>query len=167
MSDVGIMLVLFVGVMGTVALIRFLAWLTDLKEAHGSVPRAGLNTVQRYVSVKHSQRSASDVMSRSEDVRPVESALSLQTDSRQTADKPPPVSPSRDVMLNTYRLLRKYGIPREEARPVLKAAGLPLDNNLWADAAPPDDVHRTPIVGRATSARFETTDPDYPYQSPA
>lgn len=93
---------------------------------------------------------------------------SLQTDSRQTADRPALAMPSRDVMLNTCKTLRKYGMPREEARVMLKSMGLPLDNNLWADAAPVDDepIHVTPIVGRRTSAVFET-DPDYPYQAPA
>ena len=93
---------------------------------------------------------------------------SLQTDSRQTADRPALAMPSRDVMLNTCKMLRKHGMSREEARSMLKSMGLPLDNNLWADAAPADDepIHVTPIVGRPTRAVFET-DPDYPYQAPA
>jgi len=158
MSDVGIGILLFVGVMGLVGLIRFLAWLTDLKDEHGSLGRAGVNTVRKYVEVRPR------VMSRSDSTPPLSSPSSLQTDNRQTADKPLPPAPSRDVMLNTHKLLRKYGVPREEARPVLKALGLPLDNNLWTDAAPTDDApHVTPYVGRPTSARFET-DADYPYQ---
>jgi hypothetical protein len=115
-------------------------------------------------TVNDYQEAAPVVMSRSADTAPVERPLSLQTDSRQTADRPLPPAPSRDVMLNTHKLLRKYGVPREEARPVLKALGLPLDNNLWTEAAPADDdTYATPIAGRPTSARFET-DADYPYQ---
>ncbi len=122
------------------------------------------NLIAPRENVNNYEEAAPIVMSRSESVAPVDRPLSLQTDSRQTTDKPAHVAPSRDVMLNTYRLLRKYDIPREEARPVLKSAGLPLDNNLWADAAPPEPEHVTPIVGRQTAAQFERTDPDYPYQ---
>jgi hypothetical protein len=47
---------------------------------------------------------------------------------------------------------------------------IPLSNDVWAEAAPTDPnaaaAHVTPIVGRRTSAVFET-DPDYPYQAPA
>ena len=117
-------------------------------------------------AVNYYQVGDPSVMSLSESTTHAGAASSLQTDSRQTADKPPPAAPSRDVMLNTYRLLRKYGIPREEARPVLKAAGFPLDNNLWADAAPPEPARVTPIAGRPTRAEFQT-DPEYPYEAPA
>ena len=119
------------------------------------------------ISVSDYEQPAPALMSRVEDDRAPSMPSSLQTDSRQTSDKAMMPVPSRDIMLNTYKLLRKYGIPREEARPVLKAAGLPLDNNLWVDAAPPEPEHLTPIVGRPTSARFDITDPDYPYQAPA
>lgn len=114
------------------------------------------------IRVNSSEEDAPDVMSRSNETPPQNIPSSLQTDNRQTADRPaaPPIS--RDVMLDTYRLLRKYGIPREEARPILKAAGLPLDNNLWTEAAP---VHVTPIAGRATRAAFDT-DPELVYQPP-
>lgn len=112
-------------------------------------------------SVNDNEEAPAPLMSRSVDILPPSAPLSLQTDSRQTADKGASALPSRDVMLDTYKLLRKYGIPREEARPVLKAAGLSLDNNLWTDAAPHEPPHITPIVGRPTAAQF---DPDYPYK---
>jgi hypothetical protein len=157
MSDIGIVLVLFAGVLTLVGIIRFLAWLTDLQERHGSLSRAGINTVKRYAQPR------SYVMS------------------RHTTDAPPPALSSKDgqsdgrtdsllyertELLMFYKLLRKYGIPREEARPVLKAMRIPLSNDVWASAAPPEQEHVTPIVGRPTNARFET-DPDYPYQAPA
>jgi hypothetical protein len=160
MSDIGVGLLLFACLLLAVAVIRFFSWLTELQEEHGSLGRAGINTVKRYVEVRPR------VMSRS-DVAPTPSlASSLQTDSRQTADKPATVKPGRAELLTLYSTMRAAGITRDQARPALKAVGLPLDNNLWADAAPPESPHVTPIVGRPTSARFET-DADYPYQSPA
>jgi hypothetical protein len=122
----------------------------------------------RDADVNDSQDAAPVVMSRSEDgdtrLRPSVS----QTDNRQTTDSAPRALPSRDVMLDTYKLLRKYGIPREEARPILKAAGLPLDNNLWSQAAPAqnDAIYITPIAGRPTSASYYPNDPDLEFQPP-
>ena len=170
MSGFGLGLVLFAALLALVGLIRFLAWLTDLQEAHGSLPRAGVHAIRRYVvakPVKHFEDTAPVVMSRSEDVAFLDYPSSLQTDSGQTADRPSAPAFSRDVMLDTYRLLRRHGVTREEARPILKALGMGLDNNLWASAVPSDEPHVTPIVGRPTSARFDVTDPDYPYRAPA
>jgi len=109
--------------------------------------------------------SAPDVMSRSEDDdRPV--ALSALRQTAPTDNRPREVALiSRDVMLDMFRLLREYNVPREKARSVLKAAGLPLDNNLWTAAAPDDDTHLTPIAGRPTKAQFEQ-DPDMAYEAP-
>lgn len=166
MSDVGVFLLMFVAVLILVAVIRFFAWLTEVQEAHGSLPRATAHAIQRYVSVNHSDQSDDNVMSRAAAAPALSAALSLQTDSRQTADRPALSEPSRQIMFDVFMLMRKYGIPREEARPVLKAAGWKLDNNLWADAAPPDPERLTPIAGRPTRAEFQT-DPDYPYQAPS
>ena len=158
MSDFGLFLLLCAGLLLALGLLRFLAWLTELQDEHGSLGRAGLNTVKRYVAPRPR------VMSQGENDTPPSRLSSLQTDSRQTADTPAPPAPTRDVMLNSHKLLRKYGIPREEARAMYKSLGLPLDNNLWAEAAAGSEApHITPIVGRPTSARFET-DADYPYQ---
>lgn len=165
MSDFGLFLVMCAGLLLLLGLLRFLAWLTELQNEHGSLGRAGLNTVKKYVVARPR------VMSQpTHDVLPsIPSAV--QTDDRQTTDRPAPAVPPRDVMLNSHKLLRKYGIPREEARAMYKSLGLPLDNNLWTEAAPTapaDDAgHVTPIVGRPTSARFDVTDLDYPYQKPA
>jgi len=113
------------------------------------------------ITVNPSQDAASVVMSRSDQESAPSVPSSLQTDSaadRQTANAP---AFSRAVMLDTYQLLRRHGVTREEARPVLKALGMGLDNNLWASAATPDDPHITPVAGRSTNAQF---DPDYPYR---
>lgn len=111
--------------------------------------------------VKHSQESDTEVMSR----HPISEAPSTPLSQRQTApqtDRPSaPPEPPREIMLDMFRLMRAYGIPREKARPILKAAGWKLDNNLWTEAAPPDDAYTTPIAGRTTRAQF---DPDYPYE---
>lgn len=120
----------------------------------------------RVRSVKHSQNSNAVVMSRSRENERPSLPSSLQTDSRQTADRPMIPMPSRDIMLDIYKLLRKHGVPREDARPVLKAAGLPLDNNLWSQAAPPEPIAVTPIAGRPTSAAFRQDDPDLRYEAP-
>jgi hypothetical protein len=124
--------------------------------------------VEWFGRVKYYPPAPPVVMSRSEDgdtrLRPSVS----QTDNSQTTDSAPRALPSRDVMLDTYKLLRKYGIPREEARPILKAAGLPLDNNLWSQAAPAqnDAIYITPIAGRPTSASYYPNDPDLEFQPP-
>lgn len=111
------------------------------------------------------------VMSRSEDNDSPSTASSLQTDSRQTVKHDQSSAPTPEQYLTLFRALRAAGIQREDIRPALKAVGLRLDNNLWTKAAPitqdtDDAEYRTPIVGRPTSAKFET-DADYPYQSPA
>lgn len=122
-------------------------------------------------SVNTYSERAPVVMSRSEE-RPAPSALSSkdgQSDGRTDS-----FVYERGDLTMFYKLLRKYGVPREEARPILKAMRVPLSNDVWADSAPaakpaPADeqpAYVTPIVGRPTSARFES-DPDFPYQAPA
>lgn len=99
-----------------------------------------------------------------------ESGLSPQTDRPQTVtDNADSVKVAiseeqRAAYLELFRVLRSVGMSREKARPMLKAAGIALDNNLWAEAAPTreqpiEDVRRTPIVGRPTSAVFEEPPP--------
>lgn len=112
--------------------------------------------------------AAPHVMSRSDVVSPPSAPSSLETDKAQTTDRQPAPAFSRDVMLDTYKLLRKYGVPREEARPVLKAMGMPLDNNVWVTAAPADDdVLVTPYAGRRTRASYYPDEPELEYKSPA
>lgn len=63
MSSFGLFLILFVALLVMIAIIRFLSWLTELQEEHGSLGQAALNTIRRYVSVKHYQDDV-PVMSR-------------------------------------------------------------------------------------------------------
>jgi len=110
------------------------------------------------------------VMSRSEDASIDIARSDLRQTVAQTPDQTALLTYNRAGMLDIYKLLRKYGIPREEARAALNAARLPLDNNAWADAAPPPPQNVTPIAQRPTNAVFENAvfeiDPDYPYVSP-
>jgi hypothetical protein len=109
------------------------------------------------------------VMSRPADSDTPSSSSSLETDNRQTAQTPMIPLPSRAVMLDTFRLLRNYGIPREEARPIIKALGLPLDNNLWTEAMPRNDALPDPprvlqVRDNGSAPRAIPFDPDYPYR---
>ncbi len=74
----------------------------------------------------------------------------------------------RAELLTLYKVLRKYGVPREEVRGALKGVRVPLSNDVWAQAqtAATQAEYVTPIVGRRTNAQFET-DPEFPYQAPA
>lgn len=149
MSDIGLFLLMFAGLLLLLGVIRFLAWLTELQETHGSVTRAGVNTVKRYVAPRPRDTSSSVASA-------APSFLSSpETDSLQTAYRQPqPAQPGRPELLTLYQTMRAAGISREKARPVLKGVGLSLDNNLWAEAAPPDDPHITPVAGRPTDADF-------------
>lgn len=167
MSDVGIMLLLFVGVMGLVSLIRFLAWLTDLQTAHGSIPRAALHTIQRYVIVNTYQEDAQNVMSRTqiEASKSGASAAPVETDAGQTPDRRETPKIRSEKLLTVYRLMRAAGIERKDAQAAFAAAELPFNNNVWAQAEPPAPLHITPIAGRRTPAQFES-DPELAYEPP-
>jgi hypothetical protein len=160
MSDIGIFLLLFVGVLLLVGVIRFLAWLTELQNAHGSLGQAGVNTVKRYVSARPA------VMSRSQNS---DAGEALSSKDGQNAGRTDNDQIGRAELLTLYKTLRKYGVPREEIRPALKGVRVPLSNDVWASAAeqaPQEDAnYRTPIVGRVTNAKFET-DADFPYVAP-
>lgn len=117
--------------------------------------------------VKHYEDAAPVVMSRSVDATSENAPSSLQTDSRQTADRPMMRVPTPDEMLDIFRVLRAAGIKREVLRGPWRAAGLPLDNNLWTQAAPhaPDEsLTLTPIAQRPTNAEFR--DPEFAYEPP-
>lgn len=121
------------------------------------------------IATRGSKKSVSSypvVMSRpvSSDV-PDKAPSSLQTAPPQTDQTPIIRRPPAEELLTVYRLMRKYGIPREEARAALKAANLPLDNNLWTSVAPPVEEPQevTPIAGRPTSAKFHD-DPELEYR---
>lgn len=118
-------------------------------------------------TVNDNDAAPAPLMSRSEGDAPASAAPRLQTDGAQT-DRPPLLAkPDRAKLLTLYQLMRAAGIGRDPAGAALRGVGLPLDNNLWADAAPADDAaHVTPIVGRRTSAVFES-DPELRYEAPA
>lgn len=118
----------------------------------------------RPIPVKSIPMSDAHVMSRSGDNDPSSSPSSLQTNDAQTPDQTNDPAARRQKLLDTYRPLRKLGMSRDDARALLNRLGYPLDNNLWVEAAPNDEEYKTPIVGRATSARFEVTDPTFPYE---
>lgn len=115
-------------------------------------------------SVKRSRMAHADIMSRSQDAAPAIAPSSLQTDSRQTADRPMMPVPVAEEMLNIFRVLRAAGVKREALASAWRAAGLKLDNNLWAQAAPEEPPTLTPIVGRPTNAQFRESDPGLEYQ---
>lgn len=119
-------------------------------------------------AVNDYQETTPVVMSRSDEGAGPYFPPSLQTDGVQTPDQTEIAALRRAKLFDTYRTLRELGMSRDAARAFLKPWNIPVDNNLWAEAAPSADdaPHVTPIVGRATSARFET-DADYPYQAPA
>lgn len=146
-----IMFVLILGVIGLmVAWTRFLDW------------RAARQ------SVKPSPPAHPVVMSRAPDSAPPSIRPSLQTDGAQTSDRPMIPVPTREEMLDIFRILRAAGVNRETLRGPWRAAGLPLDNNLWsqAAAAAEDETRLTPIAGRPTRATFQEADPDLAYKPP-
>lgn len=111
------------------------------------------------------------VMSRSDDSPSPSLRPSLETGNETDRQTEPAARIKAEELLTLCKVMRAAGIGREEASAAFKASGLPFNNNVWRDAAPAqsragDAEYRTPIVGRPTSAKFET-DPDYPYQAPA
>lgn len=179
-NPVAILLLCF----GGAAVLIFLLWLNHVVRTGGGrksesasieAPRpkmSYLGSALSYLlggvgSVNDYEDSAANVMSRAQD-RPSEIApSSLQTDGRQTADRPMMPVPTAEEMLDIFRVLRTAGVKRDALQGVWRAAGLKLDNNLWSKAAPPppeEPTTVTPIAGRSTSAQFH--DPELNYQPP-
>lgn len=117
--------------------------------------------------VKDYEDAAPVVMSRSGDAAPEKVPPSLQTDDRQTTDRPMMPVPTPNEMLDIFRVLRAAGVKREALQGAWRAAGLKLDNNLWRDAAPTpaEPVTVTPIAHRPTNAQFQS-DPEFAYEPP-
>lgn len=120
---------------------------------------------ERRRAVSYSQDSGGDIMSRGASAPLANMASSLQTDNRQTADRPTMPVPTTEEMLNIFRVLRAAGVKRDALRGPWRAARLPLDNNLWTQAAPPEPPTVTPIAGRPTAAQFQD-DPELTYEAP-
>lgn len=154
MTGFGIGLAIFALVIALVGLIKLLAWVDRVHEQ-------GLSSL---LTVKHYESNTGDVMLRASNEAKKDDALLLQTDARQTPDRPMIPVPTPEEMLDIFRVLRSAGVKREELRVVWKAARLPLDNNLWSQAAPPEPQTVTPIAGRPTNAQFH--DPELSYQPP-
>lgn len=109
-----------------------------------------------------------EIMSHRHDRAHVHDASSLETDSRQTADRPTMLVPTREQTLDIFRAMRAAGMKRETISGPWRAAGLKFDNNLWTEAAPPppeEPPQVTPIAGRPTRAQFHD-DPDLVFQPP-
>ncbi len=122
----------------------------------------------RPIPVKRLPDSAPVVMSRSVESAPPSMPSSVQTDGVQTPDQTDDPAARRKKLFDTYKPLRKLGMKRDEASVFLHGLGLPLDNNVWAEVGSAleaeANMHVTPIVGRPTNAKFEVTDPDYPFE---
>jgi hypothetical protein len=122
------------------------------------------------IRVNDYEDDAPVVMSRSEvDAAPslrLSKETAIETD-RQTEQTP---RIKAEDLLTLCKLMRAAGIGREDAQEAFRVSGLPFNNNVWAKAIPSqgsaESSYVTPIVGRPTSARFET-DADFPYQAPA
>jgi hypothetical protein len=91
-------------------------------------------------------------------------ALSLETDAPKAPDRPMMPVPTKEQMLDIFKVLRAAGVSREAIGPAWRAAGLPLNNNLWSDAAPPDDEIVTPYAGRVTKKDYYPDRPDLEYK---
>jgi hypothetical protein len=146
MSGFGIMLAMFAIVLALVALIKLLAWVDRARE-QGWRPLFG---------VKSFPAEHTTVMSRPADERAENVPSSLQTDGRQTADRPVIPKPTPEQMLDIFRVLRAKGIKRDDIAEVWRAAGLSLDTNLWTKAKPPAEEPSkvTPFADRPTDAAF-------------
>ena len=125
--------------------------------------RAGIVIMPRRTSyhvVRRSDDGGSVVMSRAEYNALVDRLSSQDGQHDGRTDSP---APGRTELLTLYKVLRKYGVPREEIRAPLKGVRVPLSNDVWAAAAPAEPQYVTPIAGRPTAAAF---DPDFPYEAP-
>jgi hypothetical protein len=169
MSEFGVILLTFAGVIGLVGLIKFLSWLTELQESGGIIAaarRGGDRYLMRRESVNHYQTAAPSIMSRAEDTLPPSIAPSLQTRPIEITDQTEDKAARQKKLLDTYTPLKWHGFSRDEARMLLGLWNIPLDNNLWAKVPEkPESSYTTPIAGRVTAAQFET-EPDLLYQPP-
>jgi hypothetical protein len=88
-SDVGLFLLLFAALLVLVGVIRFFAWLTELQEEHGSLPRAAGHAIERYVLVRpvNDFRPAAPVMSHEFEQTRADGQTDRQTDLVSEADQ--------------------------------------------------------------------------------
>lgn len=112
-------------------------------------------------------RQPAAIMSHSRPSEPSEP--SRPEDGREIAPPTPVIfAPTHAQTFDAAKLLRAYGLNREQAREVLKAVGGALPNDMWTQVAPPPTEGQTvtPIVGRVTKAEFRETEPGLVYQPP-
>jgi len=164
MSDVGLFLLLFAALLLLVGVIRFLAWLTELQEEYGSLPRAITSAVQQYVIVRpvKSSQAIADSISR-------ENERTTRTDRTDDADELVSVADQWLDRLEVDRTKRALieltvysGWTVAEIRTAIKGENAALGAEIEAakkrlgmEAA----TYRTPVAGRATDASY------YPEQS--
>lgn len=121
-----------------------------------------------YVSMVSRGRAA-EIMSRTVASEPSSPSVS-QTDTPSIVVAPAVPEPTRDEMLDAFRVMRAHKMSRETARLLCARLHRKLDNNLWAQAAPPaepeDDDIITPYAGRRTKARYYPDNPELEYAEP-
>lgn len=100
--------------------------------------------------------------------RPSEpSAASVLRTDGEIAPAPPVVlTPTRAQIIDSCKLMREYGLSREQARAIVRVYGGALPNDLWTQVAPADEAVVTPIAGRSTKAVFRYDDPELEYVEP-
>lgn len=173
MSDFGLFLLLCAGLLVLLGVLRFLAWLTELQNEHGSLGRAGVNTIKRYVIAQPR------VMSRSED-----DALPVpdQVVSVLVPGTPLPAGEiARNLtedqivaLLATARNARgKYLYSGKKIYALVGGnygqflATMRRIRGDEKDDLPEEPVAYTPIAGRPTKASYYADDPDLAYIPPA
>lgn len=122
--------------------------------------------VQRIVSTFFAPPLA-DITSSPRPSEPSEPAV-LRTDAPSPAPEPAIFAPTYAQIFDGCKLMRGYGLTREQARDVVKAFGGAFPNDLWTQVAPAPTEGQTitPIAGRATKAKFEYDDPALNYVEP-
>lgn len=124
------------------------------------------NLYARLVSIV-SSLSTPDIMSNTRPSEPSESAVQ-GTDAPSLAPPPAIFVPAYAQTFDGCKLMRGYGLTREQAREVVKAFGGAFPNEMWTQVAPsPSDGQTvTPIAGRSTKATFHYDDPELQYVEP-
>lgn len=164
MSDIGIFLLLFACLLIAVGLIRFFSWLTELQEKHGSVTRAGVNTVKRYVMVER------PVMS-----RPIVQTEPYEGRTERTNERSPHQIIWDAFLLDKTRirlieLMVDSDLTTTDIRALLKGESKTIGEEVEAarlrlgKTAP--DQYRTPIAGRPTNAVYYDQEPELHYEMP-
>src|SRR5262245_34940194 len=121
-------------VVGAGALI-FLLWLnhqwaTRKERRRGAMPRSSaiwgaVSYVFGGSGGNHYMEDDDDLMSRAHEEMTEKASSSLQTDTRRDQDQTEDPRVRRAKMLDTYRILRRHGMSRADARTLLSPWGIP------------------------------------------